>query len=212
MDFLFPSIRYKGAKPLSPDSILEKSIRPALQREGIAGKRIGWHSFRHSLGTNLRSLGVDIKVAQELLRHASCRTTLDVYTRAVDQQKREASLKVVAFMLPLGMTTLQHPSAPSEEKKTDREWLHTSANKGVIWWTWSGSNRRPLPCHNANYRRHSTYQPAQPAKTAQSALFAGKMRAKINQVASGLIVRNQPEISNSPQVSSPSVPPVLRGP
>src|SRR5579871_3246419 len=31
------------------------------------------------------SLGIDIKVAQELLRHASCRTTLDVYTRAVSE-------------------------------------------------------------------------------------------------------------------------------
>ena len=30
---------------------------------------------------------VDIKVAQELLRHASSRTTLDIYTRAVCQQK-----------------------------------------------------------------------------------------------------------------------------
>ena len=101
LDFLFPSARHKGERPLSPDSILAKSIRPALAKEGIIGKRIGWHSFRHSLATNLRSLGVDIKVAQELLRHSSCRTTLDIYTRAVDQQKRAANLKVVDLMLPL---------------------------------------------------------------------------------------------------------------
>jgi site-specific recombinase XerD len=63
LDFLFPSTRFKGAKPLSPDSILEKSIRPALARIGVTAKQIGWHSFRHSLATNLRSLGVDIKVA-----------------------------------------------------------------------------------------------------------------------------------------------------
>jgi hypothetical protein len=31
----------------------------------------------------------------------------------------------------------------------------------------------------AKYRRHSTYEPAQPAETAQWALFAGKMRAKL---------------------------------
>lgn len=62
LDFLFPSVRLKGTKPLSPDSILEKSIRPALARNGVVGKRIGWHSFRHSLATNLRSLGVDIKL------------------------------------------------------------------------------------------------------------------------------------------------------
>jgi site-specific recombinase XerD len=75
-DFLFPSHLAQREKTLGPDSILEKSIRPALAKEGIAGKRIGWHSFRHSLATNLRSLGVDTKVVHELLRHASCRTTL----------------------------------------------------------------------------------------------------------------------------------------
>jgi integrase len=47
LDFLFPSARFKGSKPLSPDSILEKSILPALARIGVIGKQIGWHSFRH---------------------------------------------------------------------------------------------------------------------------------------------------------------------
>ena len=74
---------------------MEKNIRPALAKVGVSGKRIGWRSFRHSLATNLRSLGVDIKVAQELMRHSSSRTTLDIYTRAVDANKREASRKVM---------------------------------------------------------------------------------------------------------------------
>jgi site-specific recombinase XerD len=114
-DFLFPSIRLKGNKPLSPDSLLEKSIRPALVRAGIVGKQTGWHSFRHSLATNLRALGVDIKVAQELLRHASSGTTLDIYTRAVSQQKRDANSKVVELMLPKEVQKFWHPSAPSPE-------------------------------------------------------------------------------------------------
>jgi len=135
LDFLFPSVRFKGNKPLSPDSILEKSVRPALARIGVVGKHIGWHSFRHSLATNLRSLGVDIKVAQDLMRHSSCRTTLDIYTRAVDQQKREASLKVVELMLPLEVEKLQHPSAPSGDETTPRRCRQISKNKGVDWWT-----------------------------------------------------------------------------
>ncbi len=113
-DFLFPSIRLNGEKPLSPDSLLKRSIRPALQRAGIVGKQIGWHNFRHSLATNLRAMGVDIKVAQELLRHANSRTTLDIYTRAVSQQKRDANTKLVEMLVPMGMKKLQHPSAPSE--------------------------------------------------------------------------------------------------
>jgi site-specific recombinase XerD len=60
-----------GTNPVWPDMILQKSIRPALERAGIRGKTVGWHTFRHSLGTNPRTLGVDVKVAQELLRHAN---------------------------------------------------------------------------------------------------------------------------------------------
>lgn len=102
-------LRLRGNKPLSPDSLLQRSIRPALERAGIVGKQIGWHSFRHSLATNLRALGVDIKVAQELMRHASSRTTLDIYTRAVSQQKRDANSKVVEMMLPLETAEISAP-------------------------------------------------------------------------------------------------------
>jgi integrase len=112
-DFLFPSIRLNGTKPLSPDSLLKKSIRPAINRAGIEGKIIGWHNFRHTLGTILRSIGADIKVAQDLLRHANSRTTLDIYTHAVSQQKRDANTKVVELLLPGRALKAQHPSAPS---------------------------------------------------------------------------------------------------
>ena len=64
-DFLFPSIRKNGDIPVWPDMVLRKIIRPAATRAGIQGKTIGWHTFRHSTGTNLRSLGVDVKTAQE---------------------------------------------------------------------------------------------------------------------------------------------------
>ena len=78
-DFLFPTLCKNGEQPLMPDMVLKKVIRPALVHAGITGKIIGWHSFRHSLATNLRSLGVDVKIAQELLRHANTRTTMDIY-------------------------------------------------------------------------------------------------------------------------------------
>jgi site-specific recombinase XerD len=111
-DFLFASVRMEGEKPLSPDSVLKKSIRPALARAGIVGKQIGWHSFRHGLATNLRFMGVDLKTAQELLRHANSRTTLDIYTRAVSERKREATEKVVQLLLSDGAEEPQHPTAP----------------------------------------------------------------------------------------------------
>jgi Phage integrase family len=129
---LFPSIWFKGNKPLSPDSILEKSVRPALAKIGVTNKQIGWHSFRHSLATNLRSLGVDIKVAQELMRHACCRTTLDIYTRAIDQQKREANLKVMELMLPRKTKAIRHPSAPLRDPRVKRRCRKPIIGKGLL--------------------------------------------------------------------------------
>jgi site-specific recombinase XerD len=65
---------------MGSDNLLKRYIRPALERAGIMGKVIGWHNFRHSLATNLRAMGLDVKVAQQLLRHANISTTLDIYT------------------------------------------------------------------------------------------------------------------------------------
>lgn len=80
--------------------VLKKIIRPAVVLAGITGKVVGWHTFRHSLATNLRSLGVDVKVAQELLRHANSRTTMDFYTQAISSDKRIANTRAVELLMP----------------------------------------------------------------------------------------------------------------
>ena len=82
-----------------PDMVLQKLIRPALVLAGITGKAIGWHSFRHSLATNLRSMGVDVKIAQDLLRHANTRITMDVYTQAVSTDERIASGRQIEMLM-----------------------------------------------------------------------------------------------------------------
>jgi site-specific recombinase XerD len=111
-DFLFPSIRMNGWAPVWPDMVLQKIIQPVLDRAGIKGKRVAWHTLRQSLATNLRSLGVNVKVTQELLRHANSRTTLDIYTQAVSADKREASGRLVGMLVGAGENG-KHPSAPS---------------------------------------------------------------------------------------------------
>jgi integrase len=98
-DWVFASPRMKGKQPYWPDNLLKRYIKPAAQAAGI-NKNIGWHTFRHSFGTLLKSNGEDVKTVQELLRHANSRITLDVYTQAVNSHKRAAQSRVVQMILP----------------------------------------------------------------------------------------------------------------
>ncbi len=97
-DYIFASETPRGAQPYWPDNLIKRYIRPVARRAGIY-KNIGWHTFRHSFGTLLKANGEDVKTVQELLRHANSRITLDVYTRAVNSQKRAAQSKVVSMMV-----------------------------------------------------------------------------------------------------------------
>ena len=96
-DWVFASKRYRGRRPYWGQAILRKYIRPVAQRVGIQ-KRFGWHTFRHSYSTLLRSVGTEFKVMQELLRHSSLRSTLDVYTQAVTPAKHAAQAAVMSLV------------------------------------------------------------------------------------------------------------------
>jgi integrase len=85
-DWVFASPQKAGELPLRGTAVLADHIKPAVVRAGLGGN-VGWHTFRHTFSTMLRQLGVDVKVQQELLRHADIRTTMNVYTQAVSEQK-----------------------------------------------------------------------------------------------------------------------------
>ena len=86
-----------AGRPRWQETILQRQLKPAALRAGIG--KIGWHTFRHTYSTMLRSAGTDIKVQQELLRHANIQTTMNIYTQAVSDQKRAANSKVVEMVL-----------------------------------------------------------------------------------------------------------------
>jgi integrase len=100
-DWIFASPRVKGKRPYQPDMILQRCIRPAAVEAGIT-KHIGWHTFRHTFSTMLKAGGADIKVMQELLRHANSRITLDIYTQAMSPEKRKAQSGVVQMFFQEG--------------------------------------------------------------------------------------------------------------
>jgi len=96
-DWVFASPASKGKLPYWSFSLFGVYVRPALKDAGITGK-VGWHTFRHSFATILKSHGEDVKTVQELLRHANSSVTLNLYAQAVTDIKRNAQSKVARLV------------------------------------------------------------------------------------------------------------------
>jgi len=96
-DWVFTSPTY-GLHPFWPNRVLTTVIQPAAARAGIT-KRIGWHTFRHTYSTMLVANGENVKVVQELMRHASSRSTLEIYTQASPEDKRVAQQRLVQMIV-----------------------------------------------------------------------------------------------------------------
>ncbi len=99
-DWIFASRLHKGRSPYWGACILRRYIRPVAESLKIQ-KRIGWHTFRHTYSTLLRSVGAEFKVMQELMRHSTLRTTMDVYTQAVAPAKHAAQAAVLDLFFPV---------------------------------------------------------------------------------------------------------------
>ena len=97
--WVFASPVNQGRWPYLAQQIMRRHILPVARKLGIT-KRIGWHTFRHTYSTLLRSTGAELKIMQELLRHSTIRVTLDTYTQAVTTEKRNAQEAVVALLFP----------------------------------------------------------------------------------------------------------------
>jgi len=97
-DWVFASWRALGGKPLRATSVLQNYLKPAAKRAGLGV--VGWHTLRRTFSSLLRFNGEDIKVQQELMRHADIRTTMNLYTQADSNQKRQAHGRIVEMALP----------------------------------------------------------------------------------------------------------------
>jgi integrase len=110
-DWIFASRRHRGRHPFWGQAILRKYVRPVAEKIGIQ-KCIGWHTFRHTYSTLLRSVGTEFKVMQELLRHSTLRSTLDVYTQAITPAKHAAQAAVLSLVFS------REPGATSESSSS----------------------------------------------------------------------------------------------
>ena len=97
-DWVFASEWTAGKMPPWANTLLTRFLRPAAQKAKIK-KEVGWHTFRHTYSTLLKGNGEDVKVVQELMRHANFQTTMNVYTRAITTAKRDAQTRVVDVLM-----------------------------------------------------------------------------------------------------------------
>jgi integrase len=98
-DWVFPSTRTKGKTPRVGGMLTKSYLRPAAIKAGVeleVGQRFGFHNLRHSLASFLVNLGTDVRTVQSLLRHATSRTTLDIYTHAMEDTRLAAQGEMLA--------------------------------------------------------------------------------------------------------------------
>jgi len=105
-DFVFPSLREDGRKPLYASSFVADYLRPAAKKAGVTiadGQRFGLHNLRHSLSNWLvNKAKVEPKTVQGILRHSKIQTTLDLYTQEDSDETRAAQGE---FLNAVGMST-----------------------------------------------------------------------------------------------------------
>jgi integrase len=87
----------RGKQPLWLSKIMQYHIQPLVRKLGI-NKHVGWHTFRRTFTSLLTANNENVKVVQDLLRHASSKVTLDIYAQARMQDKRRAQQRIATTL------------------------------------------------------------------------------------------------------------------
>jgi integrase len=78
-------------------------LRPAAIKAGVKllpGQRFGFHNLRHSLSSLLiAGQKSDVRTTQDILRHSSSATTIDLYTQSPMAQRIAAQESVLSAIL-----------------------------------------------------------------------------------------------------------------
>jgi integrase/recombinase XerD len=91
-EFWFPARKGNTLGHIHYRSVSDLMSR-AIRRAGITDPNLTGHSLRHSYGTELVGGGVDIRIVQELLRHASLNST-QIYTGVTMKQTRDGQATI----------------------------------------------------------------------------------------------------------------------
>jgi integrase len=88
-DFVFPS-RLSGArKALDLAAVLKRKIRPTFDKLGIT--EVGWHTFRHTVGTVLAEFGRASVDDPRLLASLESQRDQQVFTSGIEYEEKRPS-------------------------------------------------------------------------------------------------------------------------
>lgn len=95
-DWVWASPFKNGTQPYSY-TMLREIITAAAKKAGL--ERVGWHTLRHSYRSWLDETGAPMTVQQNLMRHASITTTMNIYGDAIPESLRAAHGRVVGMAI-----------------------------------------------------------------------------------------------------------------
>ena len=115
-DWVFPSFKLKGRQPREANMLVKYHLRRAAAKAGILSshqnkqgelveddpRRFGFHNLRHSLASFLVRSKTDPKTVQALLRHSDVKTTLQLYTHSVSEDRMTAQGTMLQAILGAG--------------------------------------------------------------------------------------------------------------
>ena len=111
--------------------------------------KLTFQIIRRTIATLAQKKGT-VKDVQGLLRHSRAATTTDVYMQEIPEGV-EATVDSISQELRRKVRGKR--SKKEGSKKFATKCYQTKNSVGgkllILWWTWSGSNRRPLPCHGS---------------------------------------------------------------
>jgi integrase len=93
MNLVFPSPKTGGI--LYPNS-LDKAFQKAVRGAGVP--EISFHGLRHTFATTLLANNVNPKIVQEMLGHATIKTTMDTYSHVLPNMQRSAAEQLGAVL------------------------------------------------------------------------------------------------------------------
>jgi hypothetical protein len=95
--FRLPFGKTEGKQTARPGFGVEEEDPTGLKKIGITG--VGWHTFRHTVGTMLAEMGEHQLMIRDYLRHSDLHVT-NKYLQATTKSKRLAQGKLVDAILP----------------------------------------------------------------------------------------------------------------